>query len=65
MGSKADIAKGRLKEAAGAVTDDDQLRAEGQADQAVGEAKGVVEKVTDKLKDLAESAGQKVKKSLD
>lgn len=37
MGGKADEVKGRLKEAAGALTGDDQLRAEGKTDQALGQ----------------------------
>ncbi len=63
MDSKADIAKGRVKEAAGAVTDDDKLRNEGKADQAVGKAKGAVEKAGDKVKDLADSTVDCVKKT--
>ena len=34
MTGKADEAKGRIKEAAGAITDNDQLRREGKIDQA-------------------------------
>ena len=34
MGGKADVAKGRIKEAAGALTGNDELRAEGKTDQA-------------------------------
>jgi uncharacterized protein YjbJ (UPF0337 family) len=50
MGGKTDEVKGRIKEAAGAVTDNDKLRAEGQADQAVGKVKQVAEKAVDKVK---------------
>ena len=48
----ADDAKGRLKEAAGALTGDDSLKNEGKVDQAGGKAKEGVEKLTDKVKDL-------------
>ena len=65
MGSKSDIAKGRVKEAAGAITGDEKLKAEGQTDQAVGKAKGVVERATDKLKDMADAASKSVKKKID
>lgn len=34
-----DELKGRTKEAAGALTDDDELKREGKRDQAVGDAK--------------------------
>jgi uncharacterized protein YjbJ (UPF0337 family) len=46
-----DKAKGRLKEAAGALTDDDQLRQEGKVDQAVGKVKDAAAKVVDKVRD--------------
>jgi uncharacterized protein YjbJ (UPF0337 family) len=39
MGGKTDVTKGRIKEAAGALTGNDRLRAEGRADQAVGRTK--------------------------
>ena len=50
MGGKTDELKGRIKEAAGALTGNDKLRAEGKADQAVGEVKQVAERVVDKVK---------------
>ena len=39
MSGKTDEVKGRIKEAAGALTGNDKLRAEGKADQAIGEVK--------------------------
>jgi uncharacterized protein YjbJ (UPF0337 family) len=50
MGGKTDIVKGRIKEAAGALTGNDKLRAEGKADQTVGKAKQAVQKVADTVK---------------
>jgi uncharacterized protein YjbJ (UPF0337 family) len=50
MSGKADEIKGRVKEAAGAMTDDDRLREEGKVDQAAGKTKQVVEKAVDKAK---------------
>ena len=44
----ADKVKGRLKEAAGAVTGDENLKAEGRSDQ----RKGTVKEKKGKLKDL-------------
>jgi uncharacterized protein YjbJ (UPF0337 family) len=41
------VAKGRIKEAAGALTGNDRLRAEGRADQAVGKTKQAVQKTVD------------------
>jgi uncharacterized protein YjbJ (UPF0337 family) len=46
----ADDAKGRVKEAAGDLTGDKDLKREGKVDQAGGKAKEGVEKVTDKVK---------------
>jgi len=48
---KSDELKGRLKEAAGALTGDKKLKREGKADQAVGKVKQKVGKVIDKVKD--------------
>ena len=53
MGGKTDEVKGRIKEAAGALTGNDKLRAEGKADQAVGKVKQVVEKAVDEVKQAA------------
>jgi uncharacterized protein YjbJ (UPF0337 family) len=47
MGGKTDEVKGRIKEAAGAVTDNDKLRTEGQTDQAVDKVKQVANKLRD------------------
>lgn len=52
MGSGTlDRAKGRVKEAAGALADDDKLRNEGKVDQAAGAVKNAAEKVVDKVKE--------------
>ena len=58
MSGKTDVVKGRLKEAAGVLTGNDELRAEGETDQAVGKVKQVVEKAVDKV----EQAAKKVRK---
>ena len=50
MGGKTDVVKGRIKEATGALTGNDELRQEGQTDQAVGKAKQAVQKAADTVK---------------
>jgi len=56
MGSgTVDKAKGRVKEAAGALTNDDKLRREGKLDQAAGAVKNAAEKAVDKVKEAVHS----------
>ena len=50
MGGNTDKAKGRIKEAAGALTGDRKLKTEGTIDQAAGSMKNAVGKVSDKAK---------------
>ena len=47
---KTDVAKGRIKKAAGLLTRNDKLRAEGKGDQAIGDMKQVAERAVDKVK---------------
>ena len=47
----ADEAKGRIKEAAGDLTGDKDLKREGNIDQASGKIKDAIDAVTDKAKD--------------
>lgn len=47
-----DDAKGRVKEAAGDLTGDRELKNEGKTDQAAGKAKDGIDKLTDKVKDV-------------
>lgn len=51
MGEKMDEAKGRAKEAAGDLTDDDQLEREGKMDQAGADVKKKANEGVDKAKD--------------
>ena len=51
MSGKTDEVKGRIKEAAGALTGDDKLRDEGKTDQAVGKTKQAIQKAADTVKD--------------
>ena len=58
--SNIDEAKGRAKEAAGAITDNDDLKREGKADQAGAKAKETVEKAADKAGDAIDAAKEKL-----
>jgi uncharacterized protein YjbJ (UPF0337 family) len=48
----ADDAKGRVKEAGGALTGDDSLKREGKVDKASGKLKDAVGNTADKAKDV-------------
>lgn len=50
--SNFDDIKGRAKEAAGDLTDDEDLQREGKVDQATGTVKDKVGDVADKVKDV-------------
>jgi uncharacterized protein YjbJ (UPF0337 family) len=50
MSGTSDKVKGRIKEAAGALTDNKKLKNEGKVDQAAGKVKSAVGKVVDKAK---------------
>jgi uncharacterized protein YjbJ (UPF0337 family) len=52
MDAKMDEAKGRMKEAAGDLTDDDDLKREGKADRVGGTVKEKAGEVVDKAKDI-------------
>jgi uncharacterized protein YjbJ (UPF0337 family) len=53
MSGTTDKVKGRVKEAVGALTNDKRLKNEGKVDQASGAIKDGVEKVVDKVKNIA------------
>ena len=59
MGGKTEIVKGRIKEAAGVLTDNDKLRAEGKADQVIGKVETTTQKVVDNVKKAARKAVDK------
>jgi uncharacterized protein YjbJ (UPF0337 family) len=61
MGSKTDKIKGRIKEAVGALTDNDDLKREGQRDQAVGEVKEVAASAAEQVQDTVARVAKKVK----
>jgi len=51
MANKDEI-KGRVKEAAGDLTDDDKMKNEGKVDQGKGKVKDAVDRVGDAVKDI-------------
>jgi len=52
--SNTDDLKGRAKEAAGDLTDNDRLQREGKADQLEGKVKDLVDGARDKAGDVAD-----------
>ncbi len=73
MKGSAKVFKGRVEEAAGALSDNDALRARGKADQAEGQVKQSAEKdvkharvmarnLVDKAKDAAQDAVHKAER---
>jgi uncharacterized protein YjbJ (UPF0337 family) len=62
MGSNIDDAKGRVKEAAGDLTDNDRLKREGKADQVGSKVKEIVEDVKDKVEDVVDDVKGKFSK---
>ena len=63
MSGQTDELKGRAKEAAGALTDDDDLRREGKTDQAAGAAKNNLDDAKDwaddKIDDIKDKLNRK------
>ncbi len=51
MSGKAEEIKGRIKEAVGDLTDDQDLKDSGKADKAAGKVKQGAERVIDKARD--------------
>lgn len=57
-----DNIKGRVKEAAGDLTDNDDLKREGRADQATGRVKEGIDKVADKARDAVDAVKDKARR---
>ncbi|HEX4578794.1 MAG TPA: CsbD family protein [Candidatus Dormibacteraeota bacterium] len=62
MGGEVDKASGRIKEAAGDLTDDDELKAKGKTQRAAGDVKDAGSKLGDKVEDAADNVGDRVKR---
>lgn len=61
MARQIDEAKGRTKQAAGDLTDDEKLKREGRIDRAVSSVKEKVDSVADKVSETVDDAAGKVK----
>ena len=62
MEGKKDDLKGRVKEAAGDLTDDDELQRKGKTDRAAGSVKDKIERAKDKGEELVDKAKDKVRR---
>ena len=58
--SNTDDIKGRVKEAAGDLTDNERLKREGKADQVEGKVKDVVDGARDKIEDAVDKVRDKL-----
>jgi len=57
-----DDIKGRVKEAAGDLTDNDRLKREGKVDQGAGKAKEAASDVKDKVEDGVDAVKDKLQR---
>jgi uncharacterized protein YjbJ (UPF0337 family) len=62
VGENLDKATGRVKQAAGDLTDDDELKAEGKSDELAGKVKGGVDALRDKAEDAIDSVKDRLRK---
>ena len=60
MGSQMDDMKGRAKEAAGDLTENEDLKREGKADQIGAEVKEKAEQAKDKVEDAVDNVKEKL-----
>jgi len=58
--SNTDDIKGRVKEAAGDLTDNERLKREGKADQIEGKVKDLVDDARDKIEDAVDKVRDKL-----
>ena len=59
MSGEADKVGGRLKQAAGDLTDDDELKRDGEQDELAGKAKNVVDDAKDSAEDAIDNVRDK------
>ena len=62
MESKKDDIKGRVKEATGDLTDDDDLKREGKTDRAAGSVKDKLERAKDKGEEFVDKAKDRLQR---
>lgn len=65
MGAESDQVKGKAKQAAGIITGDQNLEAEGKTDRRSGEAKEKVEDAKSKIEGMLDTAGEKAETIVD
>jgi uncharacterized protein YjbJ (UPF0337 family) len=65
MGENLDQAKGRVKQAAGDLMDDDDLKKEGKLDELGGKLKETMDTVKDKAADAVDKVKDKVDAATD
>ena len=61
-GVQPDEIKGRIKEAAGALTDNDDLKREGKTDKAAASVKDGLDKVKEKIEDGIDAVKDRINK---
>jgi uncharacterized protein YjbJ (UPF0337 family) len=64
MGEHIDEAKGRAKQAAGDLADDEKLRREGKVDRVSSSVKEKIDDAADKVADTVDDAAEKVKEKV-
>jgi uncharacterized protein YjbJ (UPF0337 family) len=65
MDPKVDAAKGRAKEAAGALTGDEELKATGKAEQSSAERRQTIDDAADRAKSAVSDAAEKAQGAID
>jgi len=62
MSGQFDQAKGKVKQAAGDLTDDDEMKREGKADEAGGKVKEVLGDLKEKAEDAVDAVKDRLHK---
>ncbi|HEY7169679.1 MAG TPA: CsbD family protein [Vicinamibacterales bacterium] len=62
MQGKAEALKGKMKQAAGDLTDDERLHEEGVADEAAGDTQEAIGKGRRKVGEIVEDLGKSIKR---
>ncbi len=62
LDGKAQALKGKLKQAAGDLTDDERLRQEGEADEVIGKTQDGIGRVRRKAGEVIEDIGKDIKR---
>lgn len=60
MSGQTDQAKGKVKQAVGDLTENDELKSEGKLDEAAGKVKEAVGSVKDRVEDAVDAVKEKL-----